>query len=622
MPFVMIGVALTFGIFLMRLFQLQIIRGDEYQIRSERNSVRTVRLEAARGEILDRERRLVASTRPAFGVEVIPNELHAPQRTYDALGELLGREVLDLQGVVGSPGGRRRFQPIALATDLSYEERARVESHRYALPGVFTTIRPRRYYEAGESAAHLLGFIGEIGAEQLGTRRFADYRAGEIVGKSGLEYVLESHLRGRAGGRNTIVDVAGREMEVLDEVRAVRGGTAVLTLDRELQAVAEQALATSTEGETRTGAVVAMDVKTGDLLALVSLPAFDPNSFAGGIDSKTWQALRDDPLEPLLNRAITGQYPPGSTYKAVVAAAALEEGLITPEEKIYCPGSFRLGRRTYRCWKRAGHGWVDLQRSLVESCDVYYYQAGLRLGVDRIAFFARAFSLGRLTGIPIPNEQPGLVPTTAWKERRFGEPWHKGETVSTSIGQGYNLMTPIQLAVIYAAIANGGALVEPRVVRRLETKDGALVREYPPVFRGTVPVRPENLQLVRDAMEGVVSAPNGTGSRARVPGVRVAGKTGTAQVVRLKDDDAEEVEIRREHRDHAWFVAYAPVEAPEIVVAVLVEHGGHGGATAGPVAQAVLAHYFASKVSDETVPVLERSAAVETVSVGGGDASH
>jgi penicillin-binding protein 2 len=290
---------------------------------------------------------------------------------------------------------------------------------------------------------------------------------------------------------------------------------------------------------------------------------------------------------------VSGQYPPGSTYKVFVAAAALEEGVITPDDVQYCPGSYRLGRRTYRCWKRRGHGTVDLRRALKESCDVYFYQLGLKVGIDRLAFFARGFNLGRRTGLRVGQEQTGLVPTTAWKKRRFGEPWVLGETVSASIGQGFNLTTPLQLAVAYAAIANGGKLLRPRVVLSVQDADGKVVERTDPETLGRVPVAPEYLAIVRAALEAVVQEPRGTGGRARVQGVRVAGKTGTAQVVRLKhteDLEADEVPVR--FRDHAWFVGYAPAEAPEIVVATVVEHGGHGGAVAAPITQRVFARYF------------------------------
>ncbi len=595
-PWLAAFIVLVFAVFFARLFQLQVIQTDDLRLRSLRNSVRTLRLEAPRGEIVDRYGRILATTRPAFGVQMIPHDVRHPNVVIPALAELIDREAGEVRAQVGTPSGRLRFQPIRLAGDLSYDQLARVESHLYALSGVVTDVRPRRHYVGLDLAAHVLGYIGEIHGAQLETRAFADYRQGEVIGQAGIEKLEQDALRGRAGGLNQIVDVAGRVVGVIEEIDPVPGGSVQLTLDLDLQQAAEDAFLPDVLGErARIGAAVALDVHSGDVLALVSKPSFDPNDFAGGIDAEKWKQLTTDPWKPIQNRAISGQYPPGSTYKAFVAAAGLEEGLIDPKRKIFCPGHLRVYNRTYRCWKAGGHGWVDMHRALVESCDVYFYTIGKDLGVDRLAFFAQGFNLGRRTGIQLPQEMPGLVPTAAWKERRFKERWMPGETISTSIGQGFNVVTPLQLAVAYGAIANGGKLVKPRIVLRIADAEGRLVDGSLPEDEeaGTVPVRREHLDRVRAALEGVVHEIGGTGARARVTGVRVAGKTGTAQVVGLKHTDGlDDDEISFELRDHAWFVGFAPAEAPEIVVAAVVEHGGHGGSAAGPIVQKVLARYF------------------------------
>ena len=583
-------VFVTFGV---RFFQLQILRGEELKGVAQGNAVRLVRLESPRGDILDREGRVLATTRPAFGVEVMPSDLRRPEVTFAALGLLIDGDALALRQRVGNPRGRLRFQSVRLAGDLSFDQLARVESHLYALPGVMTDVQPRRHYVGGDLAAHLLGTIGEIRKDQLTSRDFADYRPGEVIGQSGVESLLEPRLRGKAGGRNVVVNVAGRVVEVLDEVPAVPGGSVRLSLDLDLQQAAEEAFLPSAVGEpAKLGAAVALDARTGDVLALVSKPSFDPNDFAGGVDAATWRRLTGDEWRPLQNRAISGQYPPGSSYKPIIAAAVLAEKVALPQERVFCPGSFTLGRRSYRCWKKEGHGSVDLRDALKKSCDVYFYTMGLRLGIDRIAKYAEAFGLGRRSGIPLTQEKPGLIPTSQWKLRRFGEKWMAGETVSASIGQGYDLATPLQMAVAYAALANGGKLLTPRLVLA-RAEGGRMVEEPAAAPAAMVGVSEAELARIVDALTAVVEEPGGTGGRARVPGVRVGGKTGTAQVVRLDHTkDLEEHEIPIRYRDHAWFVSFAPAESPEIVVSVLAEHGGHGGSAAAPIAQKILARYF------------------------------
>jgi len=583
-------VLFVFGVFALRLFQLQIIEGDALRQRSERNSVRIVRLEAPRGEVLDRRGRVLATTRPAWELQVVPEELRHPRRTLAALAQLLGEPLQALHAAVERPRGGRWFRPVTLAEDLDWSILARVETHRFALAGVSTHVRPRRFYPEGSLAAHVLGSIGEIRADQLAQERFAGYRPGDVIGQTGLEARFESHLRGRSGGRNVVVDATGREVEVLDQVAPVPGGRVVLALDEDLQRAAEAAFLDVPEGApARRGALVALDPRNGDVLALVSEPGYNPNDFAEGIDAARWQALRDDPGQPLQNRAVQNHYPPGSTHKAIVAAALLAEGLITPETRTFCPGYFRYGGRTYRCWKRGGHGSVNLVEALKESCDVFFYTHGVELGIDRMARIARGFGLGQRTGIGLPGEASGLVPSREWKRERFGQPWFPGETVSASIGQGFNLYTPLQMAVAYAAIANGGKVLRPRLVLRLESWQGSLERTFPPQVVQRVPVSAENLAVVRRGLTAVVQEPGGTGRIVRLPGLRVAGKTGTAQVVSLeRTQGLREDEIPLAQRDHAWFVAFAPAENAEIVVVAFVEHGRHGSSGAGPLVRKVL----------------------------------
>ena len=590
-----ITVSAIFILFIGRLFQLQILEGEALASRSHANYVRTVRLEAQRGSIVDREGRTIAASRPAYGVDLIPYEIQNPWRTYSVLGAILGRDPVEIASRVGRPRGRRRFAPVSLSKDLALEERAKIAAHRYAMPGVELYRKPLRDYVYQALAAQLLGTIGEIDPAELEMQAFSNYRSGETIGKTGIEAANEIHLRGRAGGVNLVVDVAGREIEEIDRREPTPGGRLVLSLDLDLQMVAEASfLSEDPEEPNKMGALVALDPRNGDVLALVSAPSYDANAFAGGIDRKSWQALNLDIWRPLRNRAIAGVYPPGSTYKAIVAAAGLAEGVIDATTEVVCPGHFRLGRRVYRCWKRAGHGPVNLESALTESCDVYFYELGKTLGVETLARYAKLFGFGSSTGIGIRGEISGLVPTPEWKMRTRGEPWIAGETISLSIGQGANLTTPIQLAVAYAAIANGGRIVQPRVVLRRETWDGVVVEEMQPVFRAENIIAQPILEMVRNALTRVVMDPTGTGRRARVPGITVAGKSGTTQVVSLdlvEGLEPEEIPIR--YRDHALFVAFAPVESPEIVVAAIVEHsGGGGGSVAAPIVQKVLAKYF------------------------------
>ena len=589
-----LGILMTgfFALFMVRLFQLQVVEGEAHRLSSQRNSIRTERIASPRGEIVDREGRLLASTRAAFELEVVPSELREKERTLAVLGALLGDESEHARAAVLQARGRARFQPVRLEDDLSFEQLARIESHRHALPGVITEVHPLREYPYGSLAAHAIGTIGEIRASQLEERRFAGYRQGDSIGQTGVEALLEPQLRGRAGGRNVVVDVAGRAVEVLDEVEPRAGGKAVLTIDVDLQQAAEDGLREVAQpGDPVAGVVVALDPRNGDVLALASLPSFDPNAFPGGIESATWKALTQDPLKPLQDRAIAGQFPPGSTYKPLVAAIALQEKVRTPSAGTFCPGSFPYGNHVFHCWRHQGHGSVDLHRAIVQSCDVYFYRTGLDIGIDRMAEYMHAFGLGEPTGIGLENERGGVNPSSAWKQKRFGKPWFSGETVSVSIGQGYVVLTPLQLAVAYGALGTG-QVVRPRLVRERVAPDGTVTPEPVEVVR-KLPIDAENLDRVRKALRGVVVEGGGTGRRAQVPGLDVGGKTGTSQVVKLEHtEDMPEGRIPWKYRDHAWFASIAPVDAPEIVVVVLAEHGGHGGSAAAPVAQKVLARWW------------------------------
>ncbi|MGQ9859551.1 MAG: penicillin-binding protein 2 [Thermodesulfobacteriota bacterium] len=578
------------GVFLVlffRLWQLQILEGESFERLSEKNRVRLRRVPFPRGIILDRNGRLLADNRASFNLMAVPAEIEDPSSTLERLS---GRVQLEGEATVSTLIQARRrapFRPMVLKKGLRWEEVAWVESNRLDLPGIWVEVEPRRWYPEGPKAAHVLGYVGEISEELLKSWRGKGYRVGDRVGRSGVERAMEPYLRGRDGGIQVEVDAKGRELGVLQEVSFEPGSDIVLTLDMGLQEVAEEAL-----GD-RAGAVVAGDPRTGAILAMVSHPSFDPNVFSEGVSPETWRKLTESRDHPLANRALMAQYPPGSTYKIVTAAAALEEGVITKDTPIYCPGHYTVGNRDYRCMRKEGHGWIRLKEALIQSCDVYFYHLGHLLGVDRLAKYARGFGLGAPTGFDPEQEKPGLIPTSAWKRKRFGAPWHAGETVVAAIGQGYDLVTPIQQFVMISAVANGGDVVIPQIVDRVMGPDGKPMLSFEPRFQGRLPLSSNNLKLLKEALRGVVHDPRGTGQRARVQGVDVAGKTGTAQVVRLSDRARErKVAVPYRHRDHAWFICFSPVENPQIAVVVVVEHGGLGGAEAAPVAQKVIQAFF------------------------------
>ena len=584
-----------------RLFYLQVLQADRYGISAQRNSVRTYRVEADRGIIKDRNGEILVDSRPSFDVMVVADQTDELPATLRRVAVLTGENPDEVIERFGRPSGRRRFLTLPVVTDLDRSAYARVEVRLPWLTGVIPQASRVRFYPHGESAAHLLGTLGEISQKELTDRTYQGYRQGDVIGKEGIERLWDRELRGQTGGRNVVVDAHGREFETLSEVEPKPGSNVVLTLDYRLQRVAEEGLAETG----KSGAVVAIDPRNGEVLVFASRPAYDPNLFArGGVDSVTWRGLRDDPKKPLHNRALQGQFPPGSVYKVVPALAGLERGIITEDFTVNCTGGYSLGRRRYRCWKKEGHGVVNVHKALVQSCDVFFYRVGDILEVDVLAHYAKALGLGSPTGIGLRDESRGLVPTRAWKERRFNQRWLEGETISLAIGQGFNLWTPIQMANAYASLANGGTRYRPHVIKRVEDPYGEIVTETEPEVLGQVEISKASLEIVKQGLWGVANEPRGTAYRLhQLPGgVQAAGKTGTAQVVGMPKDPVDEKDIPEEFMDHAWFAAYAPHDNPEIAIAVLVEHGGHGGSAAAPIAKKVFETYFAGRVPPPPVP--------------------
>jgi penicillin-binding protein 2 len=569
-----------------RLFFLQIIQGERYTYFSENNRIRLKKIPGTRGMVFDRKGQLLVDSRPSFDLLFVLKDSREPETTLRQLAHFLGRDESELLNLLEETKTRPPFEEIELGKDIDWRSVVAVETHQLDLPGVTLRIRPRRSYISNSMAAHLLGYIGEINSRQLKAQKDKRYTLGDEVGQFGLERRWEEFLRGQNGGQQVEVNALGRRVRVLHEVEDVPGHSVFLTLDRDIQETAYEAL------HGKEGTIVALDVNSGAILALASTPAFDPNVFARGITADEWRALSRDEMHPLNNRAIHGQYPPGSTFKIVLAIAALEEGVIQPETSLTCNGSMAFGNRVFRDWKKEGHGLVDLHKGLEQSCDVYFYQLGQRLGIDRIAHYARELGLGQKSGIALDDEKSGLIPDTEWKKKRFGQPWFPGETPSVSIGQGYVNVTPLQMANLAATVANGGTLYRPWFVRKVESLDGTLIREYSPERIRSIKLKESTLKHVRRALSAVVNSGAGTGGRAKSKLVEIAGKTGTAQVAEMRSGVVKSEQLSYLIRDHAWFVAYAPADKPEIAVATLVEHGGHGGSAAAPLAKAVIEKYF------------------------------
>ncbi|MGE5817084.1 MAG: penicillin-binding protein 2 [Deltaproteobacteria bacterium] len=569
-----------------RLIFLQVVEGERYTFLSENNRIRIKRIPGTRGMILDRQGQLLVDSRPSFDLLFIPEDAEDPEQTLRLLAHYLGQDEKEMLGVVEANKQRPAFEEVVLGKDVDWPTVVAVESHQLDLPGVTLRARPRRNYADGAMGAHVLGYLGEIGPAQLKTLKDDGYVLGDEIGQYGLERRWEEVLRGQSGGQQVEVDALGRRVRVLHEVTDVPGYTVHLTLDRELQQTAFEAL------QGREGTIVAIDVNTGAILAMVSTPAFDPNVFARGIKGDEWRALIKDQQRPLSNRATQGQYPPGSTFKIIMSIAGLEEGVIDPTARISDPGFYAFGNRAFRDWKKEGHGSVDLHRAIVESCDVYFYQLGPRLGIDRISKWAHAFGLGEKSGIALDDERSGTIPDTEWKRKRFRQPWYPGETVSVAIGQGYVTVTPLQLVNMMATLANGGTLYRPRIVNKVESVTTGVVREYGPEIIRKIELKPSTLERVRNALADVVATPAGTGGAARSNVVQIAGKTGTAQVVEMKGGYVKSEQLTYLNRDHAWFVSYAPVENPQIAVVVMIEHGGHGASAAAPLAKKVIEKYI------------------------------
>jgi len=576
----------VFAILGARLYALQVGETERWSSLAENNRIRLARIPPTRGLILDANGDPLVDNRPAYDVVIVPEDTRDMEKTLAQASELLELPTPSIDTIRAAARKRPAYEGLVIHRDVDWSSVVTLETRQLEIPGVSLEVGPLRTYPYGPLASHVLGYVGEV--TQTDLEADESYRMGDLIGKFGSERAWERFLRGVAGGQQIEVDSLGRRLRVLSRVPETIGSSVVLTIDRRLQQFAEQLL------EDHEGAIVALRPSTGEVLALASRPAFDPNVFARGIQRKEWDGLVSAKLDPLSNRALQGQYPPGSTFKIVTAMAALEEGAVNPFTRIFCGGAYWFGNRSYRCWKRGGHGSMNLHDALVQSCDVYFYQVGSRIGVDTIAEYAHKLGLGVPTGIDLTHEKGGLIPTSEWKRKRFNERWYPGETLSVAIGQGYVLATPLQMANLIAMVANGGVRHRPQYVNRIESPSGEVLEQYDPHVVEKVEFKRSTLHQIREALRDVVNSPRGTGKNALLPNIDVGGKTGTSQVFKMGRNVVKTEHLARHLRDHAWFVAFAPVDDPEIAIAVLVEHAGKGGgATAAPLAHDLADFYFA-----------------------------
>lgn len=572
------GLIIFLGILLAVLFtgllNMQIFKGAYYEGLSRNNRIRFMSIKAPRGRIVDRNKVVLADSRPSYNIMVIPEDIADVKVIASKVSVLLDKDQKEIEDKINGALSRP-YDPIYIAQDISFDQLARVEMEIFNLPGISIDAVSEREYIYKDLFPHVLGFVGEISGKELKLYDGEGYRQGDLIGKAGVEAACEKMLRGKKGRRVFEVDALGRKIKVLEEHQPLKGSEVWLTIDSRLQSIAKEAL------QEKTGAIVAMVPSTGEILTMVSSPSFDPSIFLSPMAPEMWKEIMQDPMHPLENRALRGQYAPGSIFKLVISLAGLSEGVIVPENRVFCNGYFNLGRRTFRCWKPHGHGSVDFIRGLGESCDVYFYTMGRALGIDLIAKYAQELGFGRPTGIEL-EEATGLMPTQVWKRKRFHDKWHPGETLNAAIGQGYIMVTPIQVAKAMGAMVNGGKVMVPKV----------FVTTQPRVEK-EIDIPERDQAIIKEALKYVVEGDSGTAWILRDPMFSIGGKTGTAQVARAMTSKlSDESDIPYPLRDHAWFFGFSPIENPEILVVTVVEHGGHGGSVAAPIVGKVIKGYY------------------------------
>ncbi len=569
-----------------RMYQLQVLESDRYKTLADENRINMQLLPPPRGRIFDRFGQPLAVNQLNYRLVIVPEQAGDLERSLDGLGVLIPIETRERDRILREAQRKRKFVPITVRENLTWEEVSRIEVNAPDLPGTMIDVGQTRHYLAGEEAAHIIGYVGAVSEKELeGDPVLA--LPGFRIGKNGAEKIFETALRGKAGSRQVEVNAYGRIIRELRRNEGQPGDDHILTIDMGLQEY------TNARINHESAAAVVVDVHSGEVLALVSSPSFNPNSFTTGISQTEWNALMANPRFPLTNKAISGQYSPGSTFKMMVALAAQSGGILNPSQEVFCPGHMDLGNRRFHCWKRGGHGTMNMNSGITQSCDVYFYEVSKRAGVDAIAKMARRFGLGERLGIELPSERKGLVPTRDWKLAVHGVPWQKGETLTIGIGQGFLLTTPLQLAIMTARIANGGIAVRPKLVRETQRVGRRLPDNREPF--PSMGLSAVHLAVVQKGMSDVTNSPRGTAYRARIeePGMTMAGKTGSVQVKRITKAERERgvrknEDLEWKDRDHALFVGYAPVDSPRYAVSVVVEHGGGGSKTAAPIARDIL----------------------------------
>jgi penicillin-binding protein 2 len=584
-----IAVGAIFAVLAISYWYVQIVRGDYYFELSENNRIRSVKLTAPRGYVLDRNGSVLVENEPAYSLKLYRREAKDLSASVDFAVQLLGLPLDQVRARLTRARRYPEFVPIPIAENLSLEEVAAVEARAPEHPEFAIAVSQRRLYKLGGSAAHVLGYLAEATPDQI--RRSANaYTLGDWIGQKGIESSYEKLLGGTNGERRVIVDSLAREIAEENRVESRPGQNLFLTLDRDLQQLAEECFAE------KVGSAVALDPKTGEILALVSSPSYDPNWFTRRVTPEEWSSLLSDERHPLQNRAIQNTYSPGSVFKIFLAYGAAARGWVDPDARVFCPGHAVFYGRTFRCHRKGGHGWVNLRNAIKLSCDVYFYNLGRRLGVDRIAEIARAFGFGEPTGVDLAHEKPGLIPSEEWARTRRGSRWYPSETISVSIGQGPVLMTSMQIARAVSALVEGGRLPTPHLFYASQDPRTGVRLRYRAQVRQSLAIDPRLLAIVKDGMWAVLNEPGGTAFGSRVPGIEAAGKTGTVQVARRDAVPRAGVD-RSRLEDHAWFTAFAPREDPKIVVVVFVEHGAHGSSAAAPIARLLLAKYFGVEVA-------------------------